>query len=58
MNLISSDNYLYRFLRSFTFVISISDFAISGNYILYILGSNPKLVYTSIIFVIIASIVL
>jgi hypothetical protein len=58
MNLISSDNYLYRFLRSFTFVISISDFAISGNYILYILGSNPKLIYIDIIFIIAISIVL
>jgi hypothetical protein len=58
INLISSNNYLYRFLRSSAFVISIFDFTIFSNYILYILGSNPKLIYTDIIFVITASIVL
>jgi hypothetical protein len=58
MNLISNNNYLYRFLKSSVFVIFISDFTISSNYILYILGSNPKLVYTGIIFVIATSIVL
>jgi hypothetical protein len=58
MNLISNNNYLYRFLRSSAFFISISDFAIFGNYILYILGSNPKLIYIDIIFIIAISIVL
>jgi hypothetical protein len=58
MNLISSNNYLYRFLRSSAFVIFVSDFAISSNYILYTLGSNPKLVYIGIMFVIAASVVL
>jgi hypothetical protein len=58
MNLILSNNYLYRFLRSSTFIISISDFTISSNYILYILDLNPKLVYINIIFIIVISIIL
>jgi hypothetical protein len=58
MNLISNNNCLYKFFRFFAFVIIIFDFAESDNYILYIFGSNPKLVYTSIIFIVVTSVVL
>jgi hypothetical protein len=58
MNLMSSNNCSYRFLKSSTFVIPVSDFVISGNYILYVFGSNPKLIYAGIIFVIAASVML